>query len=202
MGTIANLLEDWASSDSDKASLYASEKGVILRWINEAQLRFTDRSECLRGVWEPTITSTGNVALPSDFKREIKDRVKWDTNRFLVQIDYPTANLQTTWSDTTHYSIWGSTFYVWGAAAGTPDIPYIKKPTAITASTIASGNLEIPTEYHGFLMYYLDSMWARRLKDIAGSYALMKQFENACDGAYVDYTRDNDPVPMMRGRFF
>lgn len=202
MGTVANILQNWASTSPAKASLYASEKGVLVSWLNEAQLQFTDISECLRDVWQPTITSSGNVALPSDFKREIKDRVKWDTNTYLQQIDYPTANLITTWSGTYKYSIWGDTFYVWAAAAGTPSIPYIKKPTEITVANIATADLEIPTEYHYILKIYLNAMMAERANDIAGSLGLMKQFQKYAEEAYAEVVRDNDPVPMMRGRFF
>jgi len=203
MGTVATFLEDWSSTESGKESLYASEQGKIIRWLNEAQLRFTDKSECLRSVWQPTITSAGVIALPSNFKREIKDRVKWTANRFLKQIDYPTANIYTTqFSDAYYYSIWGSNFYVWQPQAGTPDIPYITKPTVITASNISSADLEIPTEYHAYLMLYLDSMWARTQKDIAGSIALLKQFDNGADSVYTDIVKDNDPVPMIRGTFF
>ena len=202
MGTIANILEDWASSTPEKASIFASEKGMLVRWLNEAQLQFCDKSECLRDVWQPTITSTGNVALPSNFLREIKDRVKWDDNTYLTQVDYPTAALVDSWGDTTHYSIWGSTFYVWEAASGTPDIPYIKKPTAITVATSTSADCELPTEYHSVLFLYLDSMFARRKDDIAGSIALLKEFQNYANQAYVDTVRKKDPVPKMRGGFF
>lgn len=202
MGTVANILEDWASSDPQKMSLYVNEKGVMVRWLNEAQLQFSDRSECLRGVWEPTITSTGSVALPSDFLREIKNRVKWDSNTYLTQIDYPTANLVSTWSGTSYYSIWGSTFYVWEAAAGSPEIPYIKKPTAITTSTVSTADLDLFTEHHGSLMLYFDSMYARREKDVAGSLALLKEFHNQCDRVYNDVVRKRDVVPSTRGGFF
>ena len=202
MGTVANILEDWSQSSPAKASIYASEQGVVVRWLNEAQLQFADRSECLRDVWEPTITSTGNIALPSDFLREIKDRVKWDSTRYLRQIDYPTANLVDSWSDTSHYSIWGGTFYVWGTAAGSPEIPYIKKPTAITVSTVSSASLEIPTEHQFILKLYLNSMMAERKDDIAGSVALMKEFQTNCDMAYMDTVRKLDPVPTMKGRWF
>jgi len=202
MGTVANIIESWASSNPAKASIYASEQGVVANWINEAQLLFSDKSECLRSVWEPTVTSTGNIALPSNFKREIKDRVKWTTNRYLKQIDYPTANLVSSWSDTTHYSIWGDTFYVWGAAAGSPEIPYITKPTAITASTISSADLDIPTEYQYILKIYLNAQYLERKDDIAGASALMKLFIQEAEKAYMDVVRDNDPVPTMRGSFF
>jgi hypothetical protein len=202
MGTIVNILEDWASSHPSKASVYASEPAVIVSWVNAAQLQFCDRSECLRGVWEPTITSTGNIALPSNFLREIKDRVKWDSNTYLRQIDYPTANLVDSWSSTTNYSIWGSTFYVWSPAAGSPVIPYIKKPTAITVSTLASSDFEIPTEYQHTLKLYFNAMMAERKDDIAGSIALMQTFDSYCGKAYMDIVRKVDPVPFMRGGFF
>lgn len=202
MGTVANVLQDWASSSPEKTSLYANQKDLLIRWANEAQLRYADKSECLRDIWQPTITSTGNIALPDNFKREIKDRVKWDANTYLVQIDYPRANLVTSWSNTTHYSIWGGTFYVWGAAAGTPVIPYIKKPAALTVAAIASENFEIPTEYHYNLFLFLDAMFARSKNDIAGSMQLMKMFDDKADETYMDVVRDLDPVPKMRGSWF
>lgn len=202
MGTVANIIQSWASSNPAKASVYASEQGIIANWINEAQLLFADKSECLRDVWQPTITSTGNIALPSNFKREIKDKVKWDSNTYLTQIDYPTANLVSSWGDTTHYSIWNNTFYVWGEAAGTPSIHYIKKPTAITASTISSADLDIPTQYQHILKIYLNAQYLERKDDIAGASALMRQFIQLADDAYMDVIRNIDPVPMMRGSFF
>lgn len=202
MGTVATVIESWASSSPAKASVYASEPAVIVNWINEAQLLFCDKSECLRDVWSPTVTSTGTVALPSDFKREIKDRVKWDDNTYLRQIDYPTANLISSWGSTTNYSIWGGNFYVWGAAAGSPEIPYITKPTAITVSTLSSADLEIPTEHQYILKIYLNAMMAERANDIAGHVALMKQFIQSAENAYMDVVNDNDPVPTMRGGFF
>lgn len=202
MGTVANILEDWAQSSPAKASIYASEQGVVVRWFNEAQLQFCDRSECLRDVWEPTVTSTGNVALPSDFLREIKNRVKWDSNTYLIQIDYPTANLVETWSTTTNYSIWNGTFYVWGAAAGSPEIPYIQKPTDITVSTLSSATCEIQTEYQYILKIYLNAMIAERGGDVAGSLALLEKFGQECDRVYTRVVQKLDPVPIMHGGYF
>jgi len=202
MGTVATVLQSWASSSPAKTSVYAGEPSVVVNWANEAQLLFCDKSECLRDVWEPTITSTGNIALPSNFLREIKDSVKWDSNTFLRQIDYPTANLVDSWSGTTNYSIWGSTFYVWGAAAGSPSIPFIKKPTALTVSTIDSADFDIPTEYQHILKIYFNSMMAERKDDVAGSVALMEEFNRQCEKVYMNIVRKVDPVPFMRGGFF
>ena len=201
MATIANTLRDWASTDDAKVALYSSQPSKLLRWINEAQLRFAKRSEMIRDVWSPTITSTGNIALPDNFLREIKDRVKLDANTYLRQIAFSDARLLQI-SGTYYYSIWNNTFYVWSAGACTPSVPYITKPAVVLLADIATTDLEIPTEYHHTLFLYLDSMWAREQKDIAGSIALLKQFDNECDDAKVDYVRDNEPVPMTNPSMF
>lgn len=214
MGTAANVLEDWASSEPEKITLYNSQKGIILRWLNEAQLRYAVRSECLRDVWSPTITSTGNIALPSNFIREIKDRVKLSDSVVLTQLSFADARLFT-FSGTNYYSIHAGTFYVWVAAACTPTIPYIKKPTAITTSTLATADLEIPTESQGNLFFYLDSMYSRIPKnvltrdgnsvsrnDIAGSIALLKQFDEEADREKFDYLYANEPTPITRSGLF
>ena len=201
MATIAGSFEDWAAGDQARTGVYASEPGVIVRWANEAQLRFADRSECLQSVWSPTITSSGNIALPADFLREIKNRVKWTQTIYLVQLDYPTANIQT-FTSVGYYSIWNGTFYVWQATSGTPTIPYIKKPTAITTSTLSSADWDIPTEYQRVLFNYFDSMMARRAGDIPGSMTLLSAFDNAADQAYATFHLKRGAVPVMRGSFF
>lgn len=201
MGTVATLYEDWCAGDNDRERVYVSEKGVAARWISQAQERFADKSECIRSVWSPTIPVGGSIALPSDFGREIKDRVKWDANTILRQIDYPDA-INGLYSSTRYYSIWGNTFYVWSAAAGTPTIPYIKKPTAITAATLSSADLEIPSDYHRELFNYFDSMLLRRKNDFVGSVQMIKMFDSAADNAKIDYSQKSDSVPRMRGRLF
>lgn len=200
MGSVLNVISEWVEDDEQKELLYERVPSLVLRWINEAQLRHVDRSEVLREIWEPTITSTGNTTLPSDFLREIKDRVKWDTTTHLYQVDYPAAALVESWSDTSFYSIWESSFYVWGAAAGTPSIPYIKKPAALT--TIATDNLELPTENHGTLQIYLDAVYARRNKDFQTYYSLLDRFDRRAQEEGGIFRNRRDPIPTMRSSRF
>lgn len=216
MATIKNLLEDWVSFDDERLDVYSHEQGVITRWINQAQLMFADKSECIRGIWTPTLSSSGSVALPSDFLRAVKDRVKWSTNWYLREIDYPSANIMT-FGSVAYYSVWGDTFYVWNGGNGTPTIPYIKKPTAITTSTIATADFEIPTEYHQHLFLFLDGMMARRKRyavtdkhgnfmtwrdNVQVSDGFFEQFYIKCANAKADYSKKHDIVPQMEGNFF
>ena len=200
MGTVQNILEQWAAGDPKKEEIYVSVPKLALRWINEAQLRHASLSEILRTTWSPTITSTGNIALPSDFLREIPDRVKWTATQHLVKIDYPTANLVESFSGTYYYSIYGETFYVWEAAAGTPTIPYIKKPTALT--TIATDALEIPTEFHGTLLIYFDAMYLRKEGDYAGSQVLLRQFDSQAAEDGAKYRSRRDGTMFIRSSLF
>ena len=214
MGTAVNVIEDWASTDPEKVGLYVSSKGVILRWLNEAQLRYAVKSECLRDVWSPTITSTGNIALPTDFIREIKDRVKLNDSVVLTQLSFADAR-NFTFSGTNYYSINDGTFYVWTEAECTPTIPYIKKPTAITIATLPTADLEIPTESHHDLFLYFDSMFARIPRtsigrdgntvyrsDIAGSLELLKQFDSEAEDEKYQYLYSNEPTPTVRSGLF
>lgn len=202
MGTVASTIEQWAANDPKKEALYTTKRGLIVSYINDAQLTFVDKSECLRGVWQPTITSSGSIALPSDFLREIVNRVKWSSTVYLTKMDYPTANLVTSFGSTLYYSIWNGTFYVWAAASGTPDVPYIKKPTAITATTLSSADLDIPTEFHHRLQTALDSYYLRTVGDYKDSEYFDKKFEQEATQAGMDFRDRNDPVPIMRGSFF
>lgn len=199
MGSVLNVLSEWTADDEQKELLYERVPSLVLRWTNEAQLRHVDRSEILRDIWEPTVTSAGNVTLPTDFLREFKDRVKWDEEHYLIQIDYPTAALLD-FTSTTHYSIWESSLYVWTAAAGSPAIPYVKKPAALT--TIATDNLEIPTETHSTLQIYLDAAFARRNKDFPTHYSLLEQFDSRAAEDGRIYRDRRDPVPIIRSSLF
>ena len=201
MATVANVVEDWCSGDSDRTAILATELGVIVRWVNEAQLRFADKTETVRSIWQPSIPSNGQIALPTDFIREVKNLIMWTTNWRLLQIDYPLAQMLL-FSAPQYYSIWNGTFYVWSPTAGTPNICYIQKPTAITTTTYATASLQIPTEYQHTLFLYFDSMNARRQKDYAGSGVLLKQFDQECNEIYSQYKGHVDPVPMVNGSFF
>lgn len=201
MGSFANILQDWASVNEAKNELYIGRPELLLRWLNEAQLRYCSKSEMVRGVWEPTITSSGNISLPSDFLREIKDRVKWADNEYLIQIDHPSAIIMD-FTGTHYYSIWADTFYVWGAAAGNPEIPYIKKPTVVAIGNIGTASLEIPTEFHSTLLTYLDAMYERERGNIAGYRALINVFDEQAREEGVEYRGRRDPVPVMRGTMF
>lgn len=200
MGTFANVLQDWSSVSEDKATAYISTPGLLVRWLNEGQLRFVNESEVLRGSWSATVTS-GTATLPSDFLREIADRVSWAANQPLTKIDYPTAyilNASSAFTSTDYYSIWGETFYVWGSDSGTPTIPYIKKPAVITTSNYTTSDLDLPTEFHHALLTFLDAMWLREKGDVSGYQALLKEFMMSAINAGQKYRERRDPVAKMR----
>lgn len=202
MANVKTLLEDWVSYDDARLAVYSHERGVITRWINQAQLIFADKSECIRGNWTPTLSSTGSVVLPDDFLRAVKDRIKWSTNWYLREIDYPSAQIMT-FGSVAYYSIWGGYLYVWNGNNGTPTVPYIKKPTALTTTTILTADFELPTEYHQHLLLFLDSMMARRKPDgLKESQQLMEMFYIKCANANADFARKHDPAPQMEGNFF
>ena len=152
MGSVNNIIGEWVGGNKENDSFYLSNRSLLLRWLNEGQLRFADKSEVLRGVWSPTISSSGSIALPTDFLREILNRVQRENNGhiYLQKLSYPDA-LLSLFTGVCAYSIWGDTFYVWAKGAASPIIPYIKKPTVITEDNISSADLEIPTEYHHLL---------------------------------------------------
>lgn len=201
MGSLKSVLEDWSEGDPKRAELLAQYPGVVLRWINEAQLRYCDKSEILQDVWEPSIPSSGTIALPSDFLREYKDRVKWTDTRYLVQIDYPTANLRT-WSDVTHYSIFEGSFFVWAASAGSPSIPYIKKPVVVAIADISTADLETPTEFQHNLLVYLDAMYARRSGAYVDSKQILRIFDEQAIQDGFTFRARRDPSPIIRGSWF
>lgn len=162
MATSLDVINEWASDSEAKQTLVKTHSGLILRWLNQAQLRYADKSEMLKSRWTPTITSTGNIALPSDFLREIPDRVQPNASASvfapLRKVDYPDAIL-VTWTGLIAYSIYGGSFYVWSAQACTPAITYNKKPTVLTDLTT---DLDVPGEFHRTLIFGLDIFWERR----------------------------------------
>jgi len=198
MATAQDVLNDWAGEDGERYIIFHKNKGLVLRWLNEAQLRFCDLSEIFRGVWSPIISSDGVVSLPDDFLREVPHTIKWAVDTPLTKIDYAVANL-TTFSGTYFYSIWGGKFYVWTPAEGTPSIPYFKKPSTITNATLANDDLEIPTEYHSDVLAFLEAKYQQRLGDYGQYLALMSRFDGEARRAGVKYASRNDPVPFMLG---
>lgn len=196
MASAQNVVADWMGDGGERHNLASSRKSLVVRWLNEAQLRFADISECLRGVWTPTLDADGTAALPDDFLREIDGKVKWDAETLLEKADYPTMQIASLGA-TCAYAIWGGSFYVFDAAAGEPTIPYIKKPLEITERQLATASLEIPTEYHHDLIFFLDAMYARRNNDMPGYVAFLKQFNEVARMAHFKYgTRNDGPVRL------
>lgn len=196
MGTTANFIANWTSSHPERVQLHKNQPELLLRWINEAQLRFADKSQILKSVWTPTIDSTGVVELPDDFLREIPDMVKWDENTRLIKGDYSELALGT-FSSTLYYAIWGNNFYVFTEASGTPEIPYIIKPDTLTLTAINTSDLDIPSQYHLDLLLFMDAMWLRMTG--GNSYALMEEFERKAERCGVKEGLRRNAFPMMRG---
>lgn len=174
MATAEQIISDWMTADEEKENFYSTHKGLVLRWLNEAQLRYADKSEMLRGIWTPTLTN-GSVALPSDFIREFEDRVKKSATEYvaLMKIDYQDGNLINWGSAELCYSIYNGYLYCWGGV-GSPVIPYIKKPSTLSISS----TIELPTQYHSNLIIYLDAMYLKQTKDYQGYTVLLGQFDN------------------------
>jgi len=201
MASALNLISDWTGDGGDRHVLFGQTKGLVLRWLNQAQLRFADRSEVLQGVWEPTIPSTGHIVLPADFIREVPNRVKWTSTKLLEKADFSTARALTL-STAQCYSIFDNTFYVFAPSSGTPSIPYIRKPEEITTATLATADLEIPTEYHNDLIVFFDAMYARRTNDIRGYLALMKTFDDKAESVGLGVKiRNSAPLKTKGGMF-
>ena len=197
------LLEEWTGGTGDRLQVYTSELGTVNRWLNQAQLRFADKAECLRDVWSPSIPSTGVIDLPTNFIREYKDRVKLTSYRYLIQMAYQDAQIQTPLlSGTYYYSIYNKQFYVWSPMACTPIIPYIRKPIDINLQDGSSNDLEIPNQYYIILFDYLDAMMARRKDDITGYNVLLSEFDKKAENARFDFMQKNDPVAQARGYWF
>lgn len=202
MGTTLDIVNEWASDSEEKQEVLKTRSGWALRILNQAQLRYADKSELIRGTWSPTITSTGNIALPSDFLREYPDAVKYSStstvNPPLIKIDYWQAVNITFTGITTHYSIFGGNLYVWAAGALTPSVIYIKKPAAIT--TFTSTDLEIPTEFQHNLIQYLEIMWEKSKGKLSlpDQMVLLKQFDNQAGLDGLRLRMRQDDIPRMR----
>ena len=110
MAEAKDILFDWIGTDKEKNSLYSVSPELIVRWLNEANQRYCDLSECIRDIWQPILGADGVAELPDDWLREIKDRVQWTNNVSLTAIDYPTA-LGRRFTATYYYAIWQNRFY-------------------------------------------------------------------------------------------
>jgi hypothetical protein len=203
MATALSLISDWLDSE-EKEAYFLTHRPLALRWINEGQARYADKSEVLRTTWSPSITSSGVIALPSDFLREFPDRVKKSSTEATALLKLPYQDAQ--FSDFTGvcaYSIFGSNFYVWQTTSCSPIVPYIKTPALIGLSGLDSASLEITTpSFAQNLLIYLDAMWSRVKGDTASYMALLAKFDYQCVQDSIEYQRRNDAVPTMRsGRF-
>lgn len=202
MASALDILNEWMSENEEKQIFYRSKPTLIRRWLNQGQLRYVDKSEILQSVWTPTVTGSGNIALPSDFLREYPDRVLNTTSLPpLCKIRYWDA-INIVWSTTTHYSVYNGKLYLWAAAAMNPTIAYIKKPTLITDETTA--DLEIPSEFHHNIILYLDIMWERKMEKISilDEQKLLSLFdEKAQNDGNVKDRRQSNSVSLRPSRF-
>lgn len=202
MATALNVVNEWASDSEEKQLLVKQQGGLVLRWLNEAQLRFVSNGNTLRDVWSPTITSTGSIALPSDFIREIPDLVKYDASttngRTLSRVDYAVA-FNSTFSGTNYYSVHNGSFYVWSAGALTPSIVYYKKPAALTV--LASDSLSVDTANHSNIVDYLEAKWLYRKKEIRYPeyMAMMGEFDNQAKVAGIEFLVATDSMVVRSG---
>lgn len=203
MASAKNILSFWQGTP-EKKSFYAVNEPTVLQWLNDAQLTFADKSECLQGLWQPTITSVGYIALPEDFLREYPNRVKSSTNSLgypLKKIPYQDAQILNL-TGTALYSIYNGYFYVWAAGACTPNVPYIKKPAEITKATLATAELELPTQMHDTLFYFLESRYNMFLGNVQNMLELESIFERKAQEYLTTQIQRNDSVPSTRGGFF
>ena len=198
MATVQTTIDNWTSDGGERHTLYGSVPGLVIQWLNAAQLRFTHKSGCLRSTWEPTLDSEGYADLPEDFLKIVKDRVKWSSTQTLIEGNYHDL-IQRTMSSTTHYCVHEGKFYVFGPSAGSPVVPYVKKPNTVTIANRTNAFLDIPSEYHEDLVLYLDAMFARRKGDVTGWIALLAAFDDKATKAGMEISRRIDPVPMMKG---
>lgn len=197
MGSFNTILSDWGTDEGPRSVLMNTTPDLVCRWLNQAQLRFCDKSEILQGVWEPVLDSSGSETLPDDFLREVPGRVKWEADHFLTKGDYPTLQ-GLTLSGVEHYAIWQGSFYVFSASSGTPAIPYIRKAETVKTANRATASLEIPTEYHHDLLLFMDAMYARRQGDDRRYLVFIGEFDARAVSAGVHHTMRRE-VPMMRG---
>ncbi len=196
MASAKAIISDWSSDEGERFVLATTKRGVVMRWLNQAQLRFAEISQVLQGVWEPLLDSTGSEALPDDWLREIPDRVQWTTGFYLIKGDYPTlsiANLSTT----CYYAIWQGNLYVFSASSGSPTIPYYRKPEEIKDAQFATASLEIPTEYQHNLSLFMDAMWERRNGNTEAYLVLIDKFDQRARDAGID-NLNRRQVPQMR----
>jgi hypothetical protein len=201
MASASTILGDWASLDPERETLYAHTPALLLRWLNEAQLRFCNKSEILQGVWQPTVPDTGIVALPEDFLREYVDRIQWTTNQYLRKGDLPTLKLLNL-SSTMYYAIYGENFYVMSPAAGSPTIHYIKKPVLITTGnatpvadperSVRAGEVAVTTG-DNLILFEVDGVYT----PIIGTYVLWLELYDV-NGDIIGVT----PTPIKTANGF
>lgn len=198
MGTAHDLIGTWAADSEEKIGLNSRNPELVLRWLNEAQLRFADLSECLRGVWNPDIFDDGIVDLPEDFLREYVNRIRWTSYVILRKGDYATLRA-TPLTVTNWYAIYGGKFYVFAPSAGTPEIAYVRKPESISLTSLNTSDLEIPTEYQLDLLTFLDAMWEGRKGNAAQRLAFLEMFNQKANAAGIKFSGRDDAPPTMRG---
>lgn len=201
MASALDVVTEWATYGSEQADLFGNAPLLVYRWVNQGQLRFASKGEVLRSVWNPTLTSTGTIALPADFLREFRDKVQWSSTQFLVKIDYPLGKILNM-STVLNYSIWGGAFYVFAPTAGSPFIWYVKKPAVITTAGFSAAELEIDTVYHERLIEYLQARFQRHKGNEVNYQALLKQFDMDAVDAGIEFGRRQDALPSMRGNWF
>lgn len=200
MATRQDIINEWIWDSTEKQERVKTHPDFILRWTNQGELRFADKSEILRSIWTPTTASDGSVALPSDFLREFPDRVKYQIDRApLEKLDYQEAILAT-FSTLVAYSIYNSTFYVFGPQAVTLTIPYVQKPTPITS--IGTTDSPIPTEYHKTMITYYDACWLKEKGDLGGYRVMLEQFDEECNENGLSFYLRRYPHPKMRSNWF
>ena len=201
MAEAKDILFDWIGTDKEKNSLYSVSPELIVRWLNEANQRYCDLSECIRDIWQPILGADGVAELPDDWLREIKDRVQWTNNVSLTAIDYPTA-LGRRFTATYYYAIWAGRFYVFSPAAGNPTVPYIRRPDQIMTSNLATYTLDVLREKQQNILSFMDSKWARYNKDLTGEASLKAAFDEQARQDGQNLRDRRDPAPMLRGRWF
>lgn len=200
MATRQDIINEWVWDSPEKQELVKTSPDFILRWTNQGELRFADKSEILRGIWTPTTASDGSVVLPSDFLREFPDRVKYLIDRApLTKMNYEEAIL-TTFSTLVSYAIFNGTFYVFGPQAISLTIPYIKKPAVITS--IGTTDNPFPTEYHKTMITFYDAMWLKEKGDMAGARVLLQEFDDEANANGMSFYLRNYPHPRMRSNWF
>ena len=196
-----DILFDWIGTEKEKNTLYSVSPELVVRWLNEANQRYCDLSECIRDVWLPVLDATGVTELPDDWLREAKDRVAWTQNVYLTAIDYPTAIVRR-FTGTFYYAIWGNRFYVFSPAAGTPTVPYIRRPDPITTTNLATYTLDVLREKQQNMIQFLDSKWARYNNDISGELELRNLFDEQARQDGQNLRDRREPAPLIRGRWF